>query len=116
MQLTSTISYGHFFPDDANKEVDKASRNQSLNTFIKDQFITGKHLDPTNVNKLIRVEPWALDNQEHVQDNHSADQDIQTPEPDQNITRISTVKPQYSVGDFVVFELPGSDNLIDNDV
>ena len=77
---------------------------------------TGKRLDPTNVNKLIRVEPWALDNQQHVQDNHSADQDIQTPESDQNITRIPTAEPQYSVGDFVVFKQPGSDNLTYDDV
>ena len=76
---------------------------------------TGKRLDHTNVNKLIHVEPWALDSQQHIQDNHSADQDIQTPEPDQNITRIPTAEPQYSVGDFVVFEQPGSDNLIDDD-
>ena len=77
---------------------------------------TGKRLDPTNVDKLIRVEPWALDKQGHVQDNNSTDQDIHTPEPDQNITCISTVEPQYSVGDFVVFEQAGSDNLIDDDV
>ena len=34
--------------------------------------------------------------------------------PDQNITRIFTVEPQYSVGDFVVFEQPCSDNLVDD--
>ena len=30
-----------FFPDDANKEMDKAFGNQSLNTFLEHKFITG---------------------------------------------------------------------------
>ena len=38
---------------------------------------TGKHLDPTNVDKLIRVQPWALDNQDraHAINNPDVDQD-----------------------------------------
>ena len=70
---------------------------------------TSKHLDPTNVDKLIRVQPWALDNQDraHAINNPDVDQDDQTQEPDE---------PKYSVGDFVVFEQAGTDNLRDDDL
>ena len=81
---------------------------------------TGKHLDPTNVDKLIRVQPWALDNQDraHAINNPDVDQDDQTQEPDRTPNQAPNIafEPEYSVGDFLVFEQAGTDNLIDDDV
>ena len=81
---------------------------------------TGKHLDSINVDKLICVQPWALDNQDcaHAINNPDVDQDDQTQEPDHTPNHAPNIafEPEYSVGDFVMFEQAGTDNLIDDDV
>ena len=82
--------------------------------------VTGKHLDPTNVDKLIRVQHWALDNQDraHAINNPDVDQDDQTQEPDRTPKQAPNIafEPEYFVGDFVMFEQAGTDNLIDDDI
>ena len=61
----------------------------------------GKHLDPTNVGKLIRVQPWALDNQDcaHTINNPDVDQDDQTQEPNRTPNQAPNIvfEPEYSV-------------------
>ena len=77
---------------------------------------TGKQLDPTNVDKLIRVEPWALDNQNEIPASSIPDQENLLQAVDFTPAPRINAQPDFSEGDFVVFEQAGSDHLIDDDV
>ena len=50
-----------FFPDDANKEMEKAFGNQSLNTFLEHKFITGLIDDDRDIPPLgdTKLDPYS---------------------------------------------------------
>ena len=77
---------------------------------------TGKQLDPTNVDKLIHVEPWAIDNHNNAPNVDNEDQPDQSQQPDLTLHPSDDTEADFSVGDFAVFEQQGSDLLIDDDV
>ena len=71
---------------------------------------TGKTLDPTNVDKLVRVEPWTTtDNQQHDATNDEL--------PPQNVISppISSASDNVEVDQFVIFERRG-ENTKDDDM
>ena len=68
---------------------------------------TGKVLDPTNVDKLVRVEPWSKSDQQSNATNHElSSQDVSpspTPSPDEDV----------EIGQFVIFERRGENTKDD---
>ena len=69
---------------------------------------TGKLLDPTNVDKLIKVEPWAAEqpNSEESIPNNGEDTSPENP--------LSRSDEQYENGTFIVYEKLG--DILDDDV
>ena len=77
---------------------------------------TGKQLGPRNVDKLIRVKPWAIDNHNNAPNMDNDDQPDQSQQPDPTLGPSNDTETDFSVGDSVVFEQQGSDILINDDV
>ena len=80
---------------------------------------TEKQLDPTNVDKLIRVGPWAIDNYNNAPNVDNEDQPDQSQQPDPRHPALGPsddTEADFSVGDLVVFEQQGSDILSDDDI
>ena len=75
-----------FFPDDANKEMDKAFANQSLNTFLEHKFITGLIDDDRDVPPLgdTKLDPYSEEYKDKVlaelrlNDNHELSDEQRT--------------------------------------
>jgi hypothetical protein len=69
---------------------------------------TAKILDPTNVDKLIKVEPWSVNESNPGQTNPNEEEDT-PPEISQ-----SHRKPQFENGSFIVYEKLG--DFFDHDI
>jgi hypothetical protein len=69
---------------------------------------TAKILDPTNVDKLIKVEPWSVNESNTEQTNPNEEEDT-PPEISQ-----SHSNPQFENGSFIVYEKLG--DLFDDDI
>ena len=69
---------------------------------------TGKLLDPTSVDKLVRVEPWSINRPNPEQLNPNSGEDIQPETPSHHLSA------QFENGSFIVHEKLG--DILDDDI